>query len=110
VLWPAVETACFDVKTKFTCNDDLVANGRERFPDELLARIWAVDFGCIEERDALFMGCAIQLPFPSSNASEVERPRNASICAFRPATFCSAVPMASAPAMSGAAVALGSQR
>ena len=39
---------------------------------------------------------AIQLPLSSSNASEVERPRNASICAFRSATFCSAVSMASA--------------
>jgi hypothetical protein len=41
----------------------------------------------------MFVAISVQ-----SKASEVERSRYASICAFRSAIFCSAVAMASAPA------------
>ena len=45
VLWSAVETTRFEVEAKLRCDDDLVAEGRERLSDELLVRIWAVDLG-----------------------------------------------------------------
>ena len=46
----------FDVEPELGGDDDLVAEGRERFSDKLFVRVRAVDFGRIEERDALFMG------------------------------------------------------
>ena len=36
---------------------DPVAEGRERFADKFLARVGAIHFGGIEERDAFFVGC-----------------------------------------------------
>ena len=43
-------------KPNLVAIDDLVAEGRERFADELFVRVRAVDLGGIEERDALFVG------------------------------------------------------
>ena len=56
VLRPAVEPAGFDVEAELGGDDDLVAEGRERFADELFVRVRAVDLGGIEERDALLVG------------------------------------------------------
>src|SRR5438093_8573148 len=62
MLGPAIESYCtVNRKTKLACNNDFVAERRERFSDKLLVCIWAVNFGCIEERDAFFMGCTNDL-------------------------------------------------
>src|SRR6266478_10261006 len=57
VLRAAVETtsASFDVEPKLRGDPHVVANGRERFADKLLARVWPVHFGGIEERHASSM-------------------------------------------------------
>src|SRR5882672_3561945 len=51
----AVVPAGLDVVAELGRNRDLVADGGERFSDELLARVWAVHLGGVEERDAPFM-------------------------------------------------------
>ena len=55
VLRAAVEPAGLEVETELGRDDDLVADGRERFAHEVFARVRTVDFGRIEERDALFV-------------------------------------------------------
>src|SRR5438876_9946581 len=56
VLRPRVETvACairVDAEAELCSDDDLFADGRERFTNELLILEWAVRFGSIEQRDA----------------------------------------------------------
>src|ERR1700733_12654274 len=62
VLRSAVKnkTALFIVEAKFGCDSDPVADRRERLSDKLFVCVGTVEFGCIEERDAFFMGCANQ--------------------------------------------------
>ncbi len=56
---PAVESdGSVDRKAELGRKDDLVADRRKRFADELLVRIGTVDFGRIEEGDAPFVGFA----------------------------------------------------
>ena len=43
-------------KPNLVAIDDLVADRRERFADELFVRVRAVDLGRVEERDALLVG------------------------------------------------------
>src|ERR1700722_16473728 len=59
VLRPAVKkkAASFIVEAKFGCDSNSVSDRRERFSDKLFVCVGAVEFGCIEERDAFFMGC-----------------------------------------------------
>jgi hypothetical protein len=55
VLWLTIKRAAIlVVEAKFACDNDFAAERRERLSDKLLVCIWAVNFGCIEERDALF--------------------------------------------------------
>jgi hypothetical protein len=62
MLRPAIESdGAINGKTKLGCDNDLVAERRERLSDKLFVRIGTVHFGGIEERDALFMGCANDL-------------------------------------------------
>src|SRR6266480_4688448 len=57
-LWSAIQSYCpINREAKLACNNDFVAERRERFSDKLFVCIWAVHFGCIEERDAFVMGC-----------------------------------------------------
>ena len=51
----------FDVEAELGRDHDLVAERRERFADELFVGVGAVDFGGVEERDALFIGGADDL-------------------------------------------------
>src|SRR6266481_4219149 len=59
VLRSAVKnkTALLIVEAKFGCDSDSVADRCERLSDKLFVRVGTVKFGCIEERDAFFMGC-----------------------------------------------------
>ena len=58
VLWLAVKSTDHSiVEAEFRCDNDLVAERRERFSDKFLICIWTVNFGCIKERDAFVMGC-----------------------------------------------------
>ena len=59
VLRSAVKkkAALFIVEAKFGCDSDSVADRRERLSDKLFVCVGTVKFGCIEERDAFFMGC-----------------------------------------------------
>ena len=62
VLRPAVEAARPSMsKPNLVAIDDLVAERRERFADELFVRVRAVDLGGVEERDAFFVGGADDL-------------------------------------------------
>jgi hypothetical protein len=56
VLRSTVENkaALFIVEAEFGCDNDSVADRRERLSDELFVCIRTVKFGCIEERDAFF--------------------------------------------------------
>ncbi len=45
-----------NLKAKLAGDDDFVAEWRECFSDQLFVYIGAVNFGCIEERDAFFKG------------------------------------------------------
>jgi hypothetical protein len=56
VLWSAVVTTRLDVVTEFGCDGDFLTERRERFADEFFARMWTVNLGRIEERDALLVG------------------------------------------------------
>src|SRR5580658_712921 len=59
VLRPAVKNkaALFIVEAKFGRDSNSVADRREGLSDELFVCVGTVEFGCIEERNAIFMGC-----------------------------------------------------
>ena len=61
VLRSAIKTTGFYVKAKFACDEDFVAKRSERFSDKLFVRIRSVNFGCIKQPDALFIGCTYDL-------------------------------------------------
>src|SRR5216684_7758240 len=62
VPWLAVKSAALlVVEAELRCDNDLVAERRECFSDKLFVCIGAVNFGCIEERDALFTSGADDL-------------------------------------------------
>jgi hypothetical protein len=62
MLGPAIESYCaINRETKLACDNDFVAERRERFSDKLFVCVWAVNLGCIKERHALFMGCTNDL-------------------------------------------------
>ena len=44
------------IEAEFACDRDFIADRRERFSHKLFVRERALDLGCIEECDALFMG------------------------------------------------------
>jgi hypothetical protein len=59
VLRPAVETglpAPFDPEAELRRDDHPIADRRERFTDDLLVGVWAVDFRGVEEGDAVVNG------------------------------------------------------
>src|SRR5580658_6160478 len=59
VLRSAVKNkaAPFIVEAEFGCDSNSVADRHERLSDKLFVCVGAVEFGCIEERDAIFMSC-----------------------------------------------------
>ena len=59
VLRSAVKkkAALFIVEAKFGCDSNSVADWRERLSYKIFVCVGTVEFGCIEERDAFFMGC-----------------------------------------------------
>jgi hypothetical protein len=65
----AVVATAFDVVAELGGDGDLVADRCERLSDELLAPVWSVNLGGVEERDASFMGGA-----SSSVRSGLRRP------------------------------------
>src|SRR3977135_4361885 len=61
VLRLAIQTTSINVETKLARDNAFVAERRECFSDKRFACIWTVHFGCIEERDAFFIGCTNDL-------------------------------------------------
>jgi hypothetical protein len=58
VLWLAVDAAAIlVVVSELACDSDLVADRRERCADKLFVDVRSINFGCIKERDAFFVGC-----------------------------------------------------
>ena len=47
----------FELEPELRRDDDLIANGRQRFADEFLVRERPIRFGRVEERDAGIDGC-----------------------------------------------------
>ena len=52
--------AAVDVEAEFRCDNDTVADGLQSLADNFLVLVRAIDFGCIEERDAAFECAADQ--------------------------------------------------
>src|SRR5215204_3235819 len=61
MLWPAIQTTTWEVKTKFGCDDDFVTKGSQGFSYKFFVHIWTVNFSCIKEGDAFFIGCTNDL-------------------------------------------------
>ena len=57
MLWLTIKSASIlVVEAKLASDNDFVAERRERFSYKFFVCIWAVNFGCIKERDAFFVG------------------------------------------------------